>query len=245
MDMKLGMVVFVIGLAGMVGGWAAYLVSDRTGDGNSTRSVVRFLVLGVIAAATVPLFLSLVRSDVTRAMLAPTSGKNASDLAVFYEAYLIFAGICVVAAFSARRFLEGVSGQILDRLKQVEKDTDQAKTEASEAKETAQEVAGEVESIDAPESPAPEVEEPEAQISSTRITWGSLEPAERNILQAMATRTYRTRTGIAKDAGIPVKDISELLDSLHEKKLALPTTSPSSGGARWTISNRGRNLLSG
>lgn len=243
MDWKLSAVVLVILIAGVFGGLAAHMVADRVQDESLSRSLLRFVVLGMIAAATVPLFLSLVRSEVTGTMLAPVSGKNATELAEFYEAYLIFAGICVVAAFSARRFLEGVSGQILDRLNRVEEKSDQAKSDAKDAKEAIEEVAGEVESIDAPEAPPPDDEEV-AGLEAHSSAATRLEPDERRVLEAMSKRTYRTRTGIANDAGIAVKDISEILDSLHEKKLASPTTSPSSGGARWTISHRGRALLS-
>jgi hypothetical protein len=163
----------------------------------------------------------------------------------YYEAYFIFSGICLIAAFSARRFIDSVSKQVLQRLEQVQETAQGAAATAATARQVAQEAVNEVESVDeqvgAPLPPEVEVERlGDTPVENETIL---LTPVERRALKAMEKRTYRTRTGIAEDSGISRNQISEVLDVLHQKKLVVPTKSPTTGGARWIITRRGEAAL--
>jgi hypothetical protein len=243
MDMRLAVVVGLTIGCGAIGGWAAYLTAERPAKDESRRTLTRFVVLGIIAAASVPLFLSLVRSQVTQAMFTAVTNAD-KDTPGFYESYLIFAGICLIAGFSARRFIDSISKQVLQRLDEVQEKASQAAASAADAKQVVHEVAAETEAADDKDAPAPPEIEGESNHASFAATGPiSVTADERRALQAMVRRTYRTRTGIAEDSGISRNRISEILDALHQKKLALPTKSPNTGGSRWTITHRGNQVL--
>ena len=90
----------IMAVAALIGGAAAYLTRDVTADGESELKTLfwRFILLGVVAAACVPLFLSLVKSRIMESILTDNQHNH-------LESYLIFTGLCLVAAYSARTFI--------------------------------------------------------------------------------------------------------------------------------------------
>src|SRR6266446_3122599 len=102
-------------VAGLIGGWAGYLFDPvSSGDANvqlrrHTRK--RYLLLGLIAAACVPLFLSLLQSGLIANIFSPKKENNV-EIVPFSE-FLIFAGFCLIAALSSRTFLDTVSRQLM------------------------------------------------------------------------------------------------------------------------------------
>lgn len=242
-------------IAGVVGGSAASIASwrhnksDDTGvDASDVASKIgtasHFILLGVVAAACVPLFLSLTQSRLLVKILS--NGDSVDAL----EGYLIFLGLCLVAAFSSRRFIDIVSQQIFQRIKEVDEKASvahvaatEAKATATDAKETAQEIAEDVEAADAKtetENPSPSPPEVEWTLSAEVV---SISPEERETLRAMSHRPTRTISGIVKDTGIARPRVLELLKSLALKDLATPTTSARTGGLRWKMTPRGRATL--
>ena len=237
----------VILLAGLIGGYAQYLtmappVAEPAAPGEPgtpaqapvARSLAQLLVLGVVAAACVPLFLSLVESKLIETILRGTG--------VDFQQLLIFAGFCLVAAFSSRRFIDALSNSVLQRLEQVEAKAEKATADATKARSTAQEVARETDSEaadDAREAPPPEA----AEAPKGDAPPPSISAEERKVLQALTRRTYRTRHGIAEDAGMTKPRVIQILGKLEEQKLALPTRSPTTGGGRWIITRGGEAAL--
>jgi len=71
----------------------------------------------------------------------------------------------------------------------------------------------------------------------------SLTDKEYAALRALTTKSYRTRSGIAEDAGVSKTKISEILEGLMERNLAEPTISPNTGGRRFKITDLGRAVL--
>lgn len=247
MDQRIFIAIAIIVGAGLIGGLAAALADEAVRPESSRRTYGRYLLLGVIASACVPLFLSLVRSKLTQDMFQLTADKATGQrFPDYYESYLVFIGICLIAAFSARRFIDSISKQVLQRLEEVRETAQGAAETAADARQVAHEAVSEVESADDNMATTPEGYEDDSSDGLTEEL-GPLviSDAERRALQALSKRTYRTRTGIAEDAGISRNRISEILDSLHGKKLAVPTTSPTTGGARWIITKRGEAALQG
>jgi hypothetical protein len=244
-DPKVLIVCAIIVAAGLVGGYGAHLSEQQpSGDHSSTR-LKRYLMLGVIAAATVPLFLSLVRSSIMRDIFVKTLDPQGQPYPPNYESYLIFLGIALIAAFSARNFIDSISKQVLRQLEEVQQTARGAAATAADAKETAREAVDEVESADDQAGvPLPAEAAEETALDGA---FGGAPPTitavERSALEALSHRTYRTRTGIAEDAGIARSRISEVLEELYRKKLAVPTKSPTTGGARWVITKRGMTAL--
>ncbi len=247
MDDRVHIVIAIILAAGVIGGWAAFLAEEKPVEENPRRRLARFVLLGVVAAACVPLFLSLVRSQLTQGMFDQTFNSEGRRFPVYYESYLVFAGLCLIAAFSARRFIDSISKQVLRKLDEVEETAQGAAATAATARQVAHEAVEEVGAADEqtttklpPELQAEILTEPGLRSREIAIT-----PVERKALKAMEKRTYRTRTGIAEDSGIARTQISEILDSLHQKKLAVPTKSPTTGGLRWIITKRGEAAVQG
>jgi hypothetical protein len=237
MDNRVYVIAAIIIVAGAAGGYAAYLAEpEQSPPESKSKTLSRALLLGVLAAACVPLFLSLVQSGLIRTIFAPGSPPSPPA----FEEYLIFMGLCVVAAVSSRSFIASVTEKVLQQAKE-------ARAIAVEAKKTAEKTADEVElgeSADEPNAPPPvEAETAAAVEGPSRSRAGEIDDLERKALDAMLHRTYRTRTGIAEDSGISKNRISEILEGLAAKKLALRTTSPTTGGQRWIITNRGRAAL--
>jgi hypothetical protein len=248
-------IVLIIIFTGTFGGTAAFL-AERRMQPTSTALTDRprwatFVVLGIVAAASVPFFLSILKSELTIAIF-----RQPLD-AVSYDSYLVFAGLCLVAAFSARRFMETVTEQLLRKVDRAETSAAQASAAATEASEVAHEAIKEIEAADeadrsadlatdqeaAPEQFVAGGDDVPSREGGTDTADPQLTMDERKVLQAMERRTYRTASGIAQDSGIPRHRISELLESLADKTLVLPTKSPRTGGARWAISRRGAKAL--
>lgn len=230
----------IILATGLIGGTAAWLSEPRPGPDDPPVPeplLKRFLFLGVVAAACVPLFLSLLKSGLITGIF------RAPDSAPAYEDYLIFIGLCLVAAVSARRFIDSITQQLIRRLDEVDAKAGRAAAAAAEAREVAHEAVVEVEAADDEEGDEQPAEGPELSMAEARAAPAEVTPSERRALEAMTKHRMRTRTGIAEDSGISRNRISELLEALADKGLARPTSSKRTGGARWAITNKGRAAI--
>ena len=239
MDERVFIIAAITIAAGLLGGVAAFLtepVVEPPESESKRRVLTRALLLGVLAAACVPLFLSLVRSELIKKIFSDVPPGPPA-----FEEYLIYIGLCIVAAISSRSFIASVTQRVLQQVQE-------AKEIAVDAKKTADmavveaDLGEEADAVDAP--PPAESAVTSAETARLESAPGSISADERKVLEAMMDRTYRTRTGIAQDSGIPRNRISEMLESLADRKLALPTKSPRTGGQRWILTNRGRAALS-
>lgn len=220
----IAIVVFIILFAGIVGGWAAYLTAGQTRDGSfkSPVSRLRFILLGVVASACVPLFLSLVQSNLVSAIFT-------ADRAHPFEQYLVFLGLCLIAAFSARSFIDSISRRIIRELEEVKEEQEDIKLQVQETTELVDEQRAE---------PLQQQGQAEAALVD-RAAIPDTDDIERRALQALTKLTFRTATGIAADIGVPRNRIGEVLDSLHAKGLVILTQSPTTKGPRWKIAPAG------
>ena len=109
------LVVFLIMIAaGVLGGIANYFLSDRQND--SVRGDWgKFLILGVIAALTVPLFLNMISSNLLEA--ARTRPVD----------FFVFAGFCLIYVVASRRFFENVANKLMNQMDQVRREMGQMK----------------------------------------------------------------------------------------------------------------------
>jgi YEATS-Like-Associating Three TM len=237
-DERVYVVVAIIIATGLLGGYGAYLL-DSPGDPvirDRAYALKRSLLLGVIASLAVPLFLSLTKSGLMGNIF--WTGNPPRPPA--FEDYLVFAGLCVLAAVSARRFISSVTDRLLQRVDQAEQTAAKAQQTAEQAKVEAQEG----EEADEPNAPRPTEVDTIVPLGSLRGASAALSADEVSALRALTRKTYRTRTGIADDSGISKNRISEVLDDLHSKMLAMPTKSPKTGGLRWIITKAGEDAVS-
>lgn len=232
----------IILLSGAFGGWAAFLTQSRDEAGKTQveRALwLRFLVMGIVAATCVPLFLSLLKSELIAAIFREPTGSTS------YDSYLVFAGLCLIAAFSARRFIDSISERLFREVREARRDAAQAGAKATEASEVAHEAISEIVAAgraDLEDALPADHEQSDDEATSADLAI-HLSADEQQILQAMAARTYRTASGIAEASGIPRHRVSDILETLADKKLVLPTKSPRTGGARWAISRNGLAAL--
>lgn len=236
-------VVGIIFFSGLLGGWAAYLMSFTSsieGIAGKKNALARYLVLGVIAAAVVPLFLSVLQSALISNIFEPKA--NAPDAIPFSE-FLILTGFCLIAAISARRFLYTVSRQIMRDVSSANLRAQNAELAARQA-ETKAEIATELvdETVEDDKVGIPDVLQAAKEFPAGAAI-PTITSNERNALNAMMGRAFRTAMGVSQDSKIPRSHMGELLDHLQELRLVERTVSPNTGGSRWRITPLGVRTL--
>jgi hypothetical protein len=112
----LGVMIGIMLFTGIFGGLANSLNGEK-----EDRNVFRSIVLGIVATFTIPLFLKIVDSSII------TADQNMNGYSI-----LVFGGFCVLAAFYANKFLEGLSAKVLQNL---EKKVEETSKVAHEAKD--------------------------------------------------------------------------------------------------------------
>ncbi|ELM3722631.1 hypothetical protein RYR28_001375 [Edwardsiella piscicida] len=218
-------VVLIMAVTGIVGGLANFLSDDNLKF--ELRPVAKSIVLGVSASVMVPLFLSMISSD----LLFKSSASA--------ESYFVLAGFCMVASIFSRSFINGVSSKILNDLKQ--------KTESIDKKVDSYEehVKPLIE-----RSEEPEVESTEAYGSKVERLKSTLSDRDVKILSAIDESKYTIRTsgGIAQQLSIEAKDREVIGQCLRKmKNIALVDEvkglEPISQKPRWYLTNLGRAVL--
>lgn len=95
--------------AGILGGVANYFLADRHGD-SGRRDWLKYPLLGVVAALTVPLFLNMISSTLLE-------GARTKPVDFF-----TFAGFCLIYVVAARRLLENVAQRLSGQVDQVRRE---------------------------------------------------------------------------------------------------------------------------
>lgn len=108
LDNYMLLILCIMVIAGLLGGLANYFMSGKD-TGFLWRDLIKYVVLGIVAALTVPLFLNMISSN----LLAAARGRPI-DL-------FVFAGFCLIFVLFSRRFLEGVSNRFLQQMSQMRK----------------------------------------------------------------------------------------------------------------------------
>lgn len=96
-------------VAGILGGAANYFLSDRSRDAGR-REWIRYPVLGVVVALTVPLFLNMISSTLLE-------GARTKPVDFF-----TFAGFCLIYVVAARRLLDNIAQRLMGQLDQVSRE---------------------------------------------------------------------------------------------------------------------------
>jgi len=105
-------------IGGAIGGLAScYLrrTSPKQGHSPNKSNVFSHICLGIAAAFTVPLFLTLVQSKLAEELFDLEVAKARNNLRV-YDDWFVYIGICIIAAMSARAFIAALSGEVLATL---------------------------------------------------------------------------------------------------------------------------------
>ena len=123
-------VILIMALAGAAGGIANWILNsgveasrpDAAGEADINPTIqlgiIGYIVVGVVASFTVPLFLSLAQSQL---LTKAVQGNEFADK-------LVFAGFCIIAAFSSRAFMRSVSAAWIKEVREVGEKADKAKS---------------------------------------------------------------------------------------------------------------------
>ncbi len=215
------LVVFLIMIAaGVLGGIANYFLSDRQND--SVRGDWgKFLILGVIAALTVPLFLNMISSNLLEA--ARTRPVD----------FFVFAGFCLIYVVASRRFFENVANKLMNQMDQVRREMGQMKQQRQDAA---------ILPATPREEPAPVPEAPAT--AKPEVIKESLSYNDIEILRALAEDSYvygnlvglTDKTGLARDLVSTrltvMKNLGVIETRINDKNVL-----------HWYVSPRGKQML--
>ncbi len=239
-------IIFVIGAFGLLGGFANFLVtrpcdsppnrpsSNKQSEADAqhlakklsdddSQHLAKCLVLGVAAAFVVPLFLQTIQSE----LLLKSAQSN--------SALLTFGGLCLLAAFSSKPFLDSMAKKAL-------KEARESNDKAKELEAEVDDVRSEVDAVAAKNTDT-EIEqasvESEPSTSAVKVDSKCFE-----VLKALISDhwTFRTVAGLAKETKLTEPEVTGCLSWL--KQSALANQRGQSSGATWYATRRGRILIS-
>lgn len=218
------LVVFLILVAGLVGGWAAHLaisapVPAKPGDPPQPPppSLLADIVIGVTAAFCVPVFLTLTQSKIlTEALTAPKPNEN------FF--YLV--SFCLIAAFSSRAFLQRISAQVLQKVEQKQSALEVQQQKLGETQQKIADVA-----LDATNRVCPG-EKPRllaavAPTDASKEAADALADHEKDVIRALANNQYtrRSLTGLVDETNLSKPLVVTVLPRLKQLGFTAERTS--------------------
>jgi len=118
-DTHMLLILAIMVVAGILGGAANYFLTDRQGE-PGCRDWIKYPILGVVAALTVPLFLNMISSTLLE-------GARTKPVDFF-----AFAGFCLIYVVASRRLLENVAQRLLGQIDQVKREVGQLKQQRRE-----------------------------------------------------------------------------------------------------------------
>jgi DNA-binding transcriptional ArsR family regulator len=212
-------------IAGAVGGVANFLSDDNLKF--ESRTVAKSLVLGISASVMVPLFLSMISSN-----LLVESSTSA-------ESYFVLAGFCMVASIFSRSFIDGVSSKVLNDL---QKRTDNIDKKVENYEEHVKPLIERAEE--------PEIESNEIYDLRVRELEPTLKELDIKIISAIDENkfTIRSTGGIVQQLGMASNSretVRHRLRVLRDMGIVseLRSLDPKSPKPRWYLTNLGRAAL--
>ncbi|MFZ4536667.1 YEATS-associated helix-containing protein [Propionivibrio sp.] len=220
LDSYMLIILLIMVVAGILGGVANYFLSDRQSD-HGRSDWGKYLILGVIAALTVPLFLNMISSNLLEA--ARTRPVD----------FFVFAGFCLIYVVASRRVFENVANKLLSQM-------DQMKREMLQLKQQRQDVplpALRDDPLSVVEAPPPLALRPE--VIKESISYNDIE-----ILRALAEESYvygnlvglTDKTGLARDLVSTrltiLKNLGVIETRINDKNVL-----------HWYVSPKGKQML--
>jgi len=185
--MNICILISTIFVFGLLGGLVNAIRTEK-----QKKDYWKSLVKGIVAALLVPIFLEVIKSEIGRNL-----NSNLYD-------YLIFGGLCLIAAIFSDKFIDTIGEKILQKAENAER-------EAKESNEKVNTI------IEKDAEPEPEQLNIESKIqgikASSEIKYeGSVE----KIINALKDKkyNYRTTAGIAKDCDLSTKSVMVTLSIL-------------------------------
>jgi hypothetical protein len=200
--------------AGVLGGFTgcfllkATTAADSESAEDGKLSLGQHIVIGIAAAALAPLFLSLAKSSLVTDIVA---NKNV------VEDSLIFFGISLLAATSARRFMNNSTKKVLDQLERHRSEIVATKEKTERLEEACE---------NAKHEPAPD-----AKMGGISHDLSSYPPDEKRVLDVLLNGNLQKRTieGITRDTKLPPSRIEGALKKLVKETKVVEEKGPVTG----------------
>lgn len=209
------LLIFAIMLgAGVLGGIANYFLAERQHADAGRREWLRYPVLGVVAALTVPLFLNMISSTLLE-------GARTKPVDFF-----TFAGFCLLYVIATRRFVENVVQRLTGQLDQVRREVVHLKQQ----KQVEQQQVARESAVVAQEAPA----EPREVLSYNDV----------EILRALAEESfvYGNLAALCDSTGLARDFISHRLTVMKAMGV-IETRINDKNVLHWSVSARGKAVL--
>ncbi|MCM8557536.1 YEATS-associated helix-containing protein [Sphingomicrobium sediminis] len=237
----------IIFAAAIIGSIAAWLMGQGSGDPMAMRrkklhGLATYLMVGIVAAGSVPLLLSLVRSDLV-------SGIFNAEWSAIYENLVILFGLGLVAAYLSRFFIESSSRRVVEEMSRMEMELKDAQAKNRALAEYVDDRAA-APRKDAKGAAAKKTAEKARAAANDlsehqQLFIKSLSSDDQKMLKAVTERDYRTAAGVAADLELPRFKVEEKLDDMAEAGLVKSSESPVTHGTRYAISPIGWAALAG
>jgi len=219
--MGIAIIASIIFAAGLLGGTANYYMEQANGAG-FRKSVL----LGLTAAATVPLFLKTVSSELMKECL---EGNAVS--------YFVFFGFCTIAAIFSSKFLQSLGDKLLQEIKEV-KQKQEDLTETTDALVSQNSDPSETDIPVIPTPGAGDGSEFESFKPGDSSKSAAPAPSEEQKVLAMLQNSrfaFRTVEGIAKDAGMDLGSVKSRLLELETRGKVKKTRRARDGVMVWCM----------
>jgi len=217
-DIHMLLILLIMLAAGILGGAANYFLADRQGDQPGRRDWLKYPILGIVAALTVPLFLNMISSTLLE-------GARTKPVDFF-----AFGGFCLIYVVASRRLMENVAQRLLGQMDQVKREVVQLKQQKRE--ETA---AAAVAAAAARVEPVAAIEpEPREVLSYNDV----------EILRALSEENfvYGNLAAICDKTGLARDFVSQRLTVMKAMGV-IETRINDKNVLHWSVSVRGKSLL--
>lgn len=207
-------ILLIMIVTGILGGLGNYYLSERE---PGRRDWLKYPLLGVIAALTVPLFLNMISSNLLEA-----ARSRPID-------FFVFAGFCLIYVVASRRPFENVANRVLTQMEQMKREMRQLKQQQNEVQPVLRE-----------ENALPaEVVAAKPEDGRESLSYNDIE-----IVRALAEESYvygnlaglTDKTGLARDlvsARLTVlKNLGIIETRINEKSIL-----------HWFVSPKGKQML--
>jgi len=191
--MNILILIITILVAGTLGGITNAIRTEK-----SNNEYWKSIIKGIVAAFLIPVFLEIIKSDIGRQL-----STNLYD-------YLVFGGLCLIAAIFSDKFIDTIGDKILQKAGNAEK----------KAQESNEKVNTMIEKEAEPEkSRQNDMESRILNLNETKSTAQNQDAQK--IINALKSTNYKFRilSGIAEETGLTENVVKKLLLDLQDKGL--------------------------
>jgi len=225
-DLHLILILGIMVATGLLGGLANFFLNERD-TGTPWRTAGKHMVLGIVAALTVPLFLNMMSSH----LLEATRLKS-SEL-------FVFGGFCLLYVVVTRRFFENIAANLVRQMEQMRREVKHLQY-SSERGSAPAATAAPVRAAEA-ESPAEPAPASIVELPRNAVSFGDIE-----LMRAVAegNAIYGANSGLAAKTTLPKDQVAPRLAALKAMGL-IESKIDERNVVRWHLTPKGRSLLDG